>query len=194
MEMGRGRERERERELTLGQAAVKELIMARFDIFADQGGIGDSGDGSGSNSASMNGNGNAPGAASAEPSSSTHSASPQKQPAAHSEEPSDLANEEILPNKKRKADNDVDADAVYAAKLQAEENLRARPTRGATTRKAAPAKKKAKPKPKTTKKVKAEDESDLESASDTGKKEVNRSGGFHVCLPVFPPGISMPGY
>lgn len=157
--------------------------MARFDIFADQGGIGDSGDGSASTSASMNGNGkdsNAPGLASAEPPSSTHSASPQKQPPADSEEPPDLANEDIPPSKKRKADNAVDADAVFAAKLQAEENLRARPTRGGTTRKAAPAKKKAKSKPKTAKKVKAEDESDLESGSDTGKKEVNRSGGFHV--------------
>lgn len=81
------------------------------------------------------------------------------------------------PPKKRKPDTDVDADALFAAKLQAEENMRARPTRGASTRRAAPAKKKSKA--KTAKRVKAEDDSDVESGMDT-KKEVNRSSGFHV--------------
>jgi upstream activation factor subunit UAF30 len=84
------------------------------------------------------------------------------------------------PAKKRKPEYDVDADAIYAARLQAEENKRARPTRGSSTRKAAPAKKKS-AKSKTTRKIKAEDDSDLESASENGTtKEVNRSGGFHV--------------
>lgn len=81
------------------------------------------------------------------------------------------------PAKKHKSSADVDADALYAAKLQAEENMRARPTRGGNTRRAAPTKKKSKA--KTSKRVKAEDDSELESGSDT-KKEVNRSGGFHV--------------
>lgn len=163
------------------QAAVKELIMERFDFFADQNGTGDSADGSAS-TATANGNAdeiNAAPVMSAEPSSSTHSASPQKPPA-DNHEPSDHPSQDIPPGKKRKADNDVDADAVFAAKLQAEENMRARPTRGTNTRKAAPAKKKAKSKPKTVKKVKAEDDSDVESGSDTVKKEVNRSGAFHV--------------
>lgn len=74
----------------------------------------------------------------------------------------------------------MDADALYAARLQAEENLRARPTRGGIVRKSAPVKKKKSPtKAKTSKKVKAEDDSDLEG-SDGEKKEVNRTGGFHV--------------
>ena len=39
------------------------------------------------------------------------------------------------------------------------------------------------PKKKSAKKVKDEDDSDLESGSDAEKKEVKRSGGFHVRLP-----------
>lgn len=87
------------------------------------------------------------------------------------------------PKKKRRAEPFVDADALYAAKLQAEENSRARPTRGAA-RKHTVFKKKRTPKKKTSEKVKAEDDSDLQnSGSETMEKKVNRSGGFHVsCL------------
>lgn len=75
-------------------------------------------------------------------------------------------------------DDTLDSDAVLAAKLQAEENSRARPTRGAATRKAAPAKKKRAPaKSKGAKKISAEDDSEVELEP----KEVNRTGGFHVC-------------
>lgn len=86
------------------------------------------------------------------------------------------------PKKKRKAEP-LDEDALFAAKLQAEENSRARPTRGGTSRKGAVVKKKRSPvKKKTAKKVKSEDDSGVEgSGSDVEDKEVNRSGGFHVC-------------
>ena len=165
--------------------------MERFDIFADQGGIGASADGTASNAGTSNGDeDNTDSITPPEPESSKHSTSPQKR-RADSDDLSELSNAKSPtksppPSKKKKLDNDVDADAVYAAKLQAEENMRARPTRGGNTRKAAPAKKKAKPKTKTSKKVKAEDDSDVESGSDGAKKEVNRSGGFHVCTISFP--------
>jgi hypothetical protein len=81
------------------------------------------------------------------------------------------------PPKRRKEDI-LDSDAAYAAKLQAEENLRARPTRGANTRKA-PVKKK-KPSTKGSKKVSPEDDSDVDASASEPKKEVNRTGGFHV--------------
>lgn len=111
--------------------------------------------------------------------------SPQKRDA-ELEDLSDVA-DKSPPKKKRKAGSTVDADAAYAAKLQAEENLRARPTRGGSTRKAAPVKKKkSTPRSKTAKKVKAEDDSDLEASEASGKKEVNRTGGFHVRLPPPP--------
>lgn len=156
--------------------------MERFDIFADQGGISASADGNTSNGTTTNGHDNSAGSATpAEPSPSTLSASPQKR-AADSEEPADITNDTSPPAKKQKPEHDIDADALFAAKLQAEENARARPTRGASTRKAAPVKKKAKPKTKTSKKVRAEDDSDVGSGSDSGKKEVNRTTGFHVCL------------
>ncbi|GAM43293.1 SWIB/MDM2 domain protein [Talaromyces pinophilus] len=105
------------------------------------------------------------------------SSSPQRKREAES-----MASDEPGP-KTQRPDHDVDADAEFAAKLQAEENKRARPTRGSATRKTAPSKKKSKS--KTSKKVKAEDDSDLESISET-KKEVNRSSGFHKPLNLSP--------
>jgi upstream activation factor subunit UAF30 len=149
--------------------------MERFDIFAQKNGVGEAPDDAAPTSKATNGHSandtSNPAAAPASPSSSTS----QKRHA-DSEDLSENGTK-TPPKKKRKADN-IDADALYAAKLQAEENMRARPTRAGSARKAAPIKKK---KSKTSKKVKAEDDSDVESGSETGaKKEVNRSGGFHV--------------
>ncbi|MCJ1262032.1 hypothetical protein MMC22_001901 [Lobaria immixta] len=89
------------------------------------------------------------------------------------------------PKKKRKVEHFVDADAAYAAKLQAEENSRARSTRGGASRKSTTIKKKKRnPKKKTSDKVKAEDDSDLQdSGSEAVEKKVNRSGGFHLSRP-----------
>lgn len=86
------------------------------------------------------------------------------------------------PKKKRKVDHYVDDDAAFAAKLQAEENSRARPTRNGMNRKTVAIKKKKRnPKKKTSDKIKAEDDSDLlDSCSEGTEKKVNRSGGFHV--------------
>ena len=115
-----------------------------------------------------------------EPASSTTHTPPKREADDESE-----AVDVSPPKKKRKADV-VDADAAYAARLQAQENLLARPTRGGNTRKAAPVKKKKSPsksKPKTSKKVKASDDSDIES-SEVGEKEVNRNTGFHVSISI----------
>jgi hypothetical protein len=148
------------------QAEVKQLIMERFDIFAGNNGVQ-----SPEETTTSNGHANT---AAAVPSPHPSSSPVKRQ--THSEEASEAASASPPP-KKRKPDTDVDADALFAAKLQAEENMRARPTRGASTRRAAPSKKKSKA--KTTKRVKAEDDSDVDSGSET-KKEVNRTGGFHV--------------
>lgn len=155
------------------QSAVKQLIMERFDIYAEKNGVG-------SPEETTASNGHKEGDSASAVLSPPPSSSPVKRDP--DSEASSLVGSEP-PAKKRKseadADADVDADAVFAAKLQAEENLRARPTRGGTTRRAAPSKKKSKA--KTSKRVKAEDDSDIESGSDTTtKKEVNRTGGFHV--------------
>lgn len=85
------------------------------------------------------------------------------------------------PKKKRKQ---ADSDAKLAAKLQAEENSRARPSRGGVVKKAVISRKKASPKKKSAAKVKADDDSDIELDSNGEVKEVNRKGGFHVshCL------------
>lgn len=152
---------------SIQKAAIKQLIMERFDLYAEKNGAG------ASEEATSNGHhqGDSVSAVPSPPSS----ASPVKRQA-DSEEISEPASMSPPP-KKHKHDTDVDADALYAAKLQAEENLRARPTRGGNTRRAPATKKKTKA--KTSKRVKAEDDSDVESGSDT-KKEVKRTGGFHV--------------
>ena len=82
------------------------------------------------------------------------------------------------PAKRRKQ---PDGDARLAAKLQAEENSRARPSRNGISKKATVARKKATPKKKSTAKIKADDDDgDVELKSDGEKKDVVRKGGFHV--------------
>ncbi|KAL2852526.1 SWIB-domain-containing protein [Aspergillus pseudoustus] len=164
-------------DLTPQKAAVKELIMARFDVFAEKKGIGAP--------SPANGDEQRPDSATpVEPSPSPKPSTAHKRQA-DSVEPSDgRSSQSPAPPKKQKPDHDIDADALYAAKLQAEENMRARTTRGAGSRKAVPVKKK-KTTSKTAKKVRAEDDSDIRSGSDSGKK-VNRSGGFHKPLNLSP--------
>ena len=89
--------------------------------------------------------------------------------------------------KQKKARKEVsaeDEDAAFAAKLQAEENMRsrARSTRGGNTKKKAPLpKKKKEKKKKSSNRVKDEDDSDIASGSGAEKKSPSRKGGFHVC-------------
>jgi upstream activation factor subunit UAF30 len=160
--------------LTFAKSTIKQLIMDRFDRCAQQNGVGGSPD----ETAPSNGQRDIDSASAAVP-SPPPSSSPVKRQAS-----SDATSEPASaspPAKKHKPDTDTDADAAFAAKLQAEENSRARPTRGGNTRRAAPVKKKSKA--KTSKRVKAEDDSDIGSG-DEPKKEVNRNTGFHVCLSV----------
>jgi upstream activation factor subunit UAF30 len=72
-----------------------------------------------------------------------------------------------------------ESDAAYAARLQAEENGRARSTRGGGSKRKAPSAKKD----KARKKAKSKKTVDSGDDSDTGlgeEKKVNRTGGFHV--------------
>lgn len=139
--------------------------MERFDLYAAKNGVVPA-----EEAATSNGHMDDKTAAAA--------SSPSQEPPARIQSPSKHQRYDAEPPaKKHKPDTDVDADALYAAKLQAEENMRARPTRGGNSRRTAPSKKKSKA--KTSKRVRPEDDSDVESGSDT-KKEVNRSGGFHV--------------
>lgn len=141
--------------------------MERFDVYAEKNGVGASEE--------PTSNGHHDGDSASAVPSPPPSSSPVKRQA-DSEEASEPASTSPPP-KKRKADTDTDADALFAAKLQAEENMRARPTRGGNTRRTPANKKKVKA--KTSKRVKAEDDSDVDSGSET-KKEVKRNGGFHV--------------
>ncbi|OJD16558.1 hypothetical protein AJ78_03295 [Emergomyces pasteurianus Ep9510] len=167
-------------DITPQKAAIKTLIMQRFDIFAEQS------EKQAEPTPIVNGHSTNSrlAAPTVEPISPALSTSPQKR-SAEPESVSD-SSDKLPPKKKRKSDL-VDADAIFAAKLQAEENLRARPTRGANSRKTAPVKKK-KPagKSKTSKKVKAEDDSDLDEPDSESKKEVTRTGGFHKPLTLSP--------
>lgn len=118
------------------------------------------------------------------PAPAKHAAPPPSKVRPEKEERDEDALSDVIdtpPKKKRKAEP-LDEDALFAARLQAEENSRARPTRGGTNRKGAIIKKKRSPvKKKTAKKIKSEDDSNIEdSGSDVEDRKVNRSGGFHV--------------
>ncbi|KKY29021.1 putative swib mdm2 domain protein [Phaeomoniella chlamydospora] len=158
-------------DITPHKASINDLILERFDEFnARQNGAG---------AASQK---NTETAASPTPPTTNGHATTSPSPSpvkrqSESEELSEVA-DDAPPKKKRKPDN-VDSDALIAARLQAEENARARPTRGGSTRKATPAKKRASKK-KTEKKVRAEDDSDL-SGSEADKPVKNT--GFHVSGP-----------
>lgn len=107
--------------------------------------------------------------------------------------------------KPRKSKATEEDDAAFAARLQAQENSLARSTRGSNGTKRRSAVNKATPKKnkktKSAKKVKDDDDSDAETGSGVEKKEVKRTGGFHVCtyqrflsaffLPSFPSLLSL---
>ncbi|KAG9562442.1 SWIB-domain-containing protein, partial [Aureobasidium melanogenum] len=101
----------------------------------------------------------------ASPSPSDSSPQKRKEPSDESDL-SDVVDDR--PTKKRKQHAEED-DAAYAARLQREENSRARPTRAGATRKAAPVKRKKKTP------VKVKDGSDVE----TNGESKPRTGGFH---------------
>ena len=112
------------------------------------------------------------------------SPAPKREPK-HESEDDDLSDAptEPSPKKKRKVERFVDEDAAFAAKLQAEENSRARTTRNGINKKA-PVKKKSRPKKKTATKVRNEDDSDIDSGSGAADRTINRSGAFHVGFPL----------
>ena len=117
------------------------------------------------------------------PASMPDAATPQKR-SAESDDISDIASGS--PRKKKRKPS-MDADALYAAKLQAEEDKLARPTRGSNSRKNTLAKKKKTPKKKTSVRIKASDDSDIED-SESGEKKPPKNTGFHVssaCPPLF---------
>jgi upstream activation factor subunit UAF30 len=95
-----------------------------------------------------------------------------------SDEPSSASSPR--PKKHRPSKSIEDADAAYAARLQAEENGRARSTRGGGVTKRKPIVKRTpfkKVKTKSKAKVGSDDDSDAASGAE---KEVTRTGGFHV--------------
>lgn len=154
------------------QELIRPLIMSRFDKFiADQ-------------NAPPQTNGHVSDvkqepSGSPEPTRSQTSPLPtqvHKRESTEVEESSETA-DVAKPKKKRKR-SPVDDDALFAAKLQAEENIRARPTRGGGPKKATPVKRKKTPKKKTADRVDAADDSEMDS--EAADKKVNRTGGFHV--------------
>ncbi|KAE8356652.1 SWIB/MDM2 domain-containing protein [Aspergillus coremiiformis] len=164
-------------DLTPQKAVIKELIMERFDIFAENGGRDAFPEAATAVAPATNGHSSATPVEASSPAQSSKSQKRQS-------DSMECDSNKTPPGKKKKLNHDVDADALFAAKLQAEENMRARPTRGASARRTQPVKKKT-VKAKTSKKVvKAEDDSDVDSGSES--KKVNRSGGFHKPLTLSP--------
>lgn len=106
------------------------------------------------------------------PTAPSPSSSPAKREAPSEDRPDVL--DVSRPKKKHKVS--IDADAAFAAKLQAEEERRARPTRGGANHKAAPAKRKKKVKKE---RVTGSDDSDLDEDGNKPEKP-KRDTGFHV--------------
>jgi len=175
-------------DITPQKDAIKELIVERFDIINAKRNAASNTDGTNGLEPVANGHvSDDPLPSIEKPSTPPSSASPSSTTKRKAIE-SDGLPDSVASTPKKKRKPEADADAVLAAKLQAEENLRARPTRGGNTRKAAPAKKKKSPsksKAKTSKKVKAEDDSDIDD-SGSEEKKVNRNTGFHKPLALSP--------
>jgi upstream activation factor subunit UAF30 len=110
------------------------------------------------------------------PPSSRAISTPSASLSAAKSEPESDSEEISPPKKKRKQTKQVD-DAKLAAMLQAQENSRARATRGGN--KKVVKKTPKKPRKKSEKKVKADDDSELEVGSDGEVKEKVKRGGFH---------------
>lgn len=151
------------------QAAIKELILERFDVFNTK----------------QNGEPEpVPSVEAVDPIPKTNghaksrSVSTSEAGQKRSADDSDLSDVvDTAPRKKKRKGTEAD-DAAFAAKLQAEEDRAARPTRGGSSRKSAPVKKKKAPKKKTANKVTNSDDSEIDDEGAT-KRKVNRETGFH---------------
>ncbi|KAI9796129.1 MAG: hypothetical protein M1833_006467 [Piccolia ochrophora] len=170
------------------KAAIKDLILARFDKFNAERLVSPPSSRETATKPLLNGHTNH----AEKKRDPVQQASPPTSGARDDEDEDDDAMSDVVdaptkhPKKKRKTDP-VDDDAVFAAKLQAEENNRARPTRGGMQKRVTPSKKKRKTAAKSKSSVNAEDDSDLESGSGEKKRKVNRTGGFHKQLTLSPP-------
>lgn len=160
-------------DLTEHKAAIKELIGERFDKFNAERAIKQ--------------------AAKAEPKPVANGTNgSHKRPASPSESASISATpsspalsepiSDIPPKKKVKRAGADDADAALAARLQAEENGRARPTRGGgITKKRGQTVKKSpmKKKKKSANRIKADDDSALSGESGDDAEPTKRGGAFN---------------
>lgn len=155
------------------QAAIKELIMQRFDVFNSQ----QNGHQEPVNSIEV------PDLAIPVPvNGHNRTESPSVGVSTKREaEDSDFSDVRDSPPKKKRKEGVVD-DAALAAKLQAEENRNARATRGVATRKVAPKKSRAPKKKKS--KITASDDSDVEEGSSPKKPKSNT--GFNKPLTLTP--------
>lgn len=124
-------------------------------------------------------NGAATNGASAKPQSKTRSPSPSTSEKRSSDSLSDVIDDE--PPKKKAKKLNGNADAALAARLQAEENGRARPTRGGAVRKRTQVVRKTSKnkKSKSANRIKADDDSAISSESGD-EKQSKRGGAFNV--------------
>lgn len=173
-------------DISAQKAAINELIQRRFDKFTAEK--------EAQEGASLNGST----AQKSTPPYSTPTYSTSVSPVKHensfkrenADDLSDVADD--APSKKKVKKLKVDDDAAFAAKLQAELNSAARPTRGggpkpprSTPKAKSTTKVKTKVKRKSAAKITADDDSDIEANSDDADKP-ERGGAFNVCSPMLP--------
>lgn len=165
-----------EYDITPQKAAIKTLIMERFDIFAAK---------------SQKEQEPMPSVEASEPtptngagSQSPSSSSSNVKREAEESDTSEL--DDAPPKRKKRKESAMDDDAAFAARLQAEEDRNSRPTRGGAPRKqkAASAKKSKTSKKKTSAKVTGSDDSDVDDSA--SPRKVNRNTGFHKPMILSP--------
>ncbi|KAH0541901.1 hypothetical protein FGG08_003621 [Glutinoglossum americanum] len=167
-------------DITHQKSAINELIIARFDKFNAERATQTSSDVTPSMPASS-GKDREPKSKVSEPVQTV--SPPEEDDSGELSEVVDTPKKS--PKKKRKAES-VDDDAKFAAMLQAEENSRARRTRGTASGKANSVSRRKK---KATKpKIRDLGESDMGSGSGEEKKrKVNRNGAFHKPMTLSAP-------
>ncbi|KAI9772298.1 MAG: hypothetical protein M1840_001047 [Geoglossum simile] len=166
-----------EYDITHQKAAINDLIMARFDKFNAERAAQTPSDVTPSKPPS-NGQDH-------EPNPKVEPVQTVSPPEEDREELSDVVDKPKKPPKKKRKAEYVDDDAKFAAMLQAEENSRARRTRGAALGKATATSRKKK---RATKiKIKDEDSDMISASGEEKKRKVNRSSAFHKPLTLSTP-------
>ncbi|KAI9674455.1 MAG: hypothetical protein M1817_001793 [Caeruleum heppii] len=175
-------------DITPQKPLIKDLIMLRFDDFNARHNAPSAAASQSPVKTEVNGhsNGVVQHVDNSRPSMPTPPPMKRKALVKDEEDMSDMLDGSPKSSKKAKQSGGADDDAIFAARLQAEENSRARPTRGGAVKKVGPVKKKKAAAAKRRSAAVVSGDSSNDSDSTSKKRKVNRTGGFHKPLMLSP--------